>query len=102
MLAYADLSLMVKAGVQWGFRRRGAGAGYRGHHRDYLPSIMTFELPGCFGDDGGHGSNVAGWKHRDLRRGRRRVVVHSPTPSARRTTSATPQGRPPGQWYSRS
>ncbi len=60
MLAFADLSLMVKAGVQWGLF---GGAlellGTRRHHETYLPAVMSFELPGCFAmTETGHGSDV--------------------------------------------
>jgi len=52
MLAYADLSLMVKAGVQWGlFGGAVQALGTEVHHRRYLPAIMSFELPGCFAND---------------------------------------------------
>src|SRR4051812_14345839 len=60
MLAFGDLSLMVKAGVQWGLF---AGAvqllGTRRHHDRYLRDIMSFDLPGCFAmTETGHGSDV--------------------------------------------
>lgn len=60
MLAFADLSLMVKAGVQWGLF---GGAlellGTRRHHETYLRDVMSFDLPGCFAmTETGHGSDV--------------------------------------------
>jgi len=60
MLAHADLSLMVKAGVQWGLF---GGAvhllGTKAHHDAYLRDISTYELPGCFAmTETGHGSDV--------------------------------------------
>ncbi|RBY84115.1 acyl-CoA dehydrogenase [Blastococcus sp. TF02A-30] len=60
MLAFADLSLMVKAGVQWGLF---GGAlellGTRRHHERYLRDVMSFDLPGCFAmTETGHGSDV--------------------------------------------
>ncbi|MDT7601841.1 MAG: acyl-CoA oxidase [Pseudonocardiales bacterium] len=87
MLAYADLSLMVKAGVQWGlFGGAVQALGTDVHHRRYLPAIISFELPGCFAmTETGHGSNVAAVETTatyDVAAGE--FVVHSPTPSARK------------------
>ncbi len=60
MLAYGDLSIMVKAGVQWGlFGGAVQLLGTERHHAEYLPTIMSFELPGCFAmTETGHGSDV--------------------------------------------
>ncbi|ASR37995.1 acyl-CoA oxidase [Prauserella marina] len=60
MLGFGDLSLMVKAGVQWGlFGGAVQLLGTREHHDRYLPSIMSLELPGCFAmTESGHGSDV--------------------------------------------
>ncbi|MCZ2846486.1 acyl-CoA dehydrogenase family protein [Modestobacter sp. VKM Ac-2978] len=60
MLAYADLSLMVKAGVQWGlFGGAVQALGTKRQHDRYLPDIMSFALPGCFAmTETGHGSDV--------------------------------------------
>ncbi|MCF6509138.1 acyl-CoA oxidase [Blastococcus sp. MG754426] len=60
MLAFVDLSLMVKAGVQWGlFGGAVQLLGTRRHHEAYLPGIMSFDLPGCFAmTETGHGSDV--------------------------------------------
>ncbi|MGY2002762.1 acyl-CoA dehydrogenase family protein [Blastococcus sp. SYSU DS1024] len=60
MLAFVDLSLMVKAGVQWGlFGGAVQLLGTRRHHEDYLRDIMSFDLPGCFAmTETGHGSDV--------------------------------------------
>ncbi|TFV87266.1 acyl-CoA oxidase [Blastococcus sp. CT_GayMR20] len=60
MLAFGDLSLMVKAGVQWGLF---GGAlqllGSQRQHDKYLRDVMTFDLPGCFAmTETGHGSDV--------------------------------------------
>jgi acyl-CoA oxidase len=60
MLAFGDLSLMVKAGVQWGLF---GGAlqllGNRRQHDKYLRDVMSFDLPGCFAmTETGHGSDV--------------------------------------------
>jgi acyl-CoA oxidase len=60
MLAFADLSLMVKAGVQWGlFGGAVQLLGTERHHAAYLRDIASFELPGCFAmTETGHGSDV--------------------------------------------
>ena len=60
MLAFADLSLMVKAGVQWGlFGGAVQALGTKRQHDAYLPAIMSFDLPGCFAmTETGHGSDV--------------------------------------------
>jgi acyl-CoA oxidase len=60
MLAHGDLSLMVKAGVQWGlFGGAVQALGTKAHHDEFLPDIMSFALPGCFAmTETGHGSDV--------------------------------------------
>ena len=60
MLGLVDLSLMVKAGVQWGlFGGALQALGTAKHHERYLPGMMTLELPGCFAmTETGHGSDV--------------------------------------------
>lgn len=60
MLGLADLTLMVKAGVQWGlFGGAVQLLGTTRHHDRYLRDIMTFALPGCFAmTETGHGSDV--------------------------------------------
>jgi acyl-CoA oxidase len=60
LLGYGDLSLMVKAGVQWGlFGGAVQMLGTRRHHERYLPDIMSMALPGCFAmTESGHGSDV--------------------------------------------
>jgi acyl-CoA oxidase len=59
-LALADLSLLVKCGVQFGlFGGAVHHLGTRRHHERYLASIASFELPGAFAmSESGHGSNV--------------------------------------------
>lgn len=56
-----DLSLAVKAGVQFGlFGGSVLNLGTERHHREYLPAIGSMELPGCFAmTETSHGSNVA-------------------------------------------
>ncbi len=60
MLGYADLSLMVKAGVQWGlFGGAVSALGTEEHHRAYLPGAMDLTLLGAFAmTESGHGSDV--------------------------------------------
>jgi acyl-CoA oxidase len=60
MLGLVDLSLMVKAGVQWGlFGAAIQALGTERHHQRYLPAMMTLDLPGCFAmTETGHGSDV--------------------------------------------
>lgn len=59
-LGLADLSAMVKAGVQWGlFGGAVELLGTERHHQRYLPSIMDLRLLGCFAmTETGHGSDV--------------------------------------------
>ncbi len=60
LLGYGDLSLMVKAGVQWGlFGGAVQMLGTERHHERYLRDIMSLALPGCFAmTEAGHGSDV--------------------------------------------
>ncbi|RKS04619.1 acyl-coenzyme A oxidase [Nocardiopsis sp. Huas11] len=55
-----DLSLMVKVGVQWGlFGGAIRALGTEPHHAEYLPGVMSVDLPGCFAmTETGHGSDV--------------------------------------------
>jgi acyl-CoA oxidase len=61
MLAFGDLSLLVKAGVQWGlFGGAVLHLGTERHHRAYLAAIQSLDLLGCFAmTESGHGSDVA-------------------------------------------
>ena len=60
MLAQIDLSLMVKAGVQWGlFGGAVTALGTQHHHDLYLRDIISADLLGCFAmTETGHGSDV--------------------------------------------
>ena len=60
MLAFADLSLQVKAGVQWGlFGGAILHLGTEHHHESMLPGVLSLEIPGCFAmTETGHGSDV--------------------------------------------
>ncbi|MGQ0562503.1 MAG: acyl-CoA dehydrogenase family protein [Gemmatimonadota bacterium] len=84
-LAYHDLSLLVKFGVQFGlFGGSILQLGTRTHHDKYLRAAATLELPGCFAmTETGHGSNV-----RDIETvasydiGTREFVIDTPGRSA--------------------
>ncbi|MFD3546731.1 acyl-CoA dehydrogenase [Streptomyces sp. NPDC058655] len=59
-LAFGDLSVLVKVGVQFGlFGGAILHLGTGRHHDAYLPDLITGELMGCFAmTETGHGSNV--------------------------------------------
>jgi acyl-CoA oxidase len=85
MLGLGDLSLMVKAGVQWGlFGGAVQLLGTHRHHERYLRRIKNLDLLGCFAmTEHGHGSDV-----QHLRTSatydpdNREFVVHSPDAGA--------------------
>ena len=60
MLGHGDLSLLVKAGVQWGlFGGALQNLGTKRHHDRYLRATMDGTLLGCFAmTETGHGSDV--------------------------------------------
>lgn len=60
ILAYHDISTLIKFGVQFGlFGGSIAGLGTEKHFTKYLPQTGSLELPGCFAmTENGHGSNV--------------------------------------------
>src|SRR6201998_3236090 len=87
MLAMSDLSLMVKAGVQWGlFGGAVENLGTERHHEAYVKKTINLELRGCFAmTETGHGSDVQALEttatyHADAEE----FIVHSPTPTARK------------------
>jgi acyl-CoA oxidase len=87
MLGFGDLSLMVKAGVQWGlFGGAVQLLGTHPHHERYLPGIMDLSLPGCFAmTETGHGSDVQHLRTTatyDPATGE--FDVHTPDPGARK------------------
>ncbi|GAA3338343.1 acyl-CoA dehydrogenase [Curtobacterium pusillum] len=59
-LATADPSMQIKAGVQWGlFGSAVHHLGTERNHREFLPGIVSFDVPGCFAmTETGHGSDV--------------------------------------------
>src|SRR5215218_3201504 len=59
-MAFGDLSLLVKLGVQFGlFGGAVQHLGTAKHHERYLQDIAELKLPGCFAmTEEGHGSNV--------------------------------------------
>ncbi|MFD6128001.1 acyl-CoA dehydrogenase family protein [Streptomyces diastaticus] len=59
-LAFGDLSVLVKVGVQFGlFGGAILQLGTERHHDAYLPDLVTGKLMGCFAmTETGHGSNV--------------------------------------------
>jgi acyl-CoA oxidase len=61
MLAMGDLSLLVKAGVQWGlFGGAILHLGTERHHAAYLADVVKLDVLGCFAmTETGHGSDVA-------------------------------------------
>jgi acyl-CoA oxidase len=87
-MAFGDLSLLVKLGVQFGlFGGAVQHLGTERHHERYLQDIAELELPGCFAmTEEGHGSNV-----QDLRTtatydaAAGEFVVHTPENSAHKT-----------------
>jgi acyl-CoA oxidase len=87
MLAHTDLSLLVKAGVQWGlFGGAVTHLGTERHHRDLLPQIISAQLPGCFAmTETGHGSDVMSLGTTATHdRATDELVVHTPSVSARK------------------
>ncbi|NDZ93577.1 acyl-CoA oxidase [Streptomyces sp. SID6673] len=87
MLGYADLSLMVKAGVQWGlFGGAVENLGTARHHDRYVTDIINLDLLGCFAmTETGHGSNVQALETTaTYDAATEEFVIDSPTPSARK------------------
>jgi len=87
MLAMSDLSLMVKAGVQWGlFGGAIDNLGTERHHEAYVRKAIDLDLVGCFGmTETGHGSDVQALETTatyDPATGE--FVIDSPTPTSRK------------------
>ena len=59
MLGHADLSLMVKAGVQWGLFGGAVGNLGTERHQDLVRDLINLDALGCFAmTERGHGSDV--------------------------------------------
>src|ERR1700739_3849678 len=87
MLAMSDLSLMVKAGVQWGlFGGAVENLGTERHHEPYVKKIISLELLGCFAmTETGHGSDVQSLETTATYDAETEEFVgHSETPTARK------------------
>jgi acyl-CoA oxidase len=87
MLGFGDLSLLVKAGVQWGlFGGAVQVLGTSRHHDRYLRQIMDGELLGCFAmTETGHGSDVQHLRTTaTFDPATREFVIHTPDPGARK------------------
>ncbi|WP_375497985.1 acyl-CoA dehydrogenase [uncultured Jatrophihabitans sp.] len=87
MLAMGDLSLLVKAGVQWGlFGGAILHLGTEEHHERYLADLMTLRTLGCFAmTESGHGSDVASLRTTaTYDPAAEEFVVHTPEPLARK------------------
>ncbi len=87
MLAMSDLSLMVKAGVQWGlFGGAVENLGTERHHEAYVKKIIDLEMLGCFAmTETGHGSDVQSLETTaTYDADTEEFVVHSETPTARK------------------
>lgn len=85
MLGHLDLSVMVKAGVQWGlFGGAIANLGNAETREKYLPGVMSLDLLGCFAmTEIGQGSDVQNLETTaTFDRDTGEFVVHSPTASS--------------------
>ncbi|NLU84128.1 acyl-CoA dehydrogenase [Rhodococcus sp. HNM0569] len=86
-LATSDLSLMVKAGVQWGlFGGAIENLGTQRHHEAYVKRTIDLDLLGCFAmTETGHGSDVQALETTaTYDPATEEFVIHSPTPSSRK------------------
>ncbi|MFP3961543.1 acyl-CoA dehydrogenase [Actinomadura fulvescens] len=85
MLGLGDLSLLVKAGVQWGlFGGAIQALGTERHHRRHLKAVMDLELLGCFAmTESGHGSDVARLRTTATYEAGE-FVIHTPVENARK------------------
>lgn len=86
MLAMSDLSLMVKAGVQWGLFGGAVENLGTERHASYVKDIITLDLLGCFAmTETGHGSDVQSLETTatyDVET--EEFVINSPTPTSRK------------------
>lgn len=84
-LAYHDLSLTIKFGVQFGLWGGAVyNLGTKKHHDAYLKDTGTLDLPGCFAmTETGHGSNVRGLETTAVYDpDTKELIVHSPSIAA--------------------
>ena len=84
-LAYGDLSLLIKFGVQFGlFGGSVYNLGTEKHHRKYIEALGKADLLGCFAmTETGHGSNVRGLETTAIyNHEKTTIVVNSPTHQA--------------------
>jgi acyl-CoA oxidase len=105
MLAMSDLSLMVKAGVQWGlFGGAIENLGTERHHKAYVQKIIDLDLLGCFAmTETGHGSDVPSLETTaTYDASTQEFVIDSPPRTARKATSAEPRKRQGWQPFSRN
>lgn len=87
MLAMSDLSLMVKAGVQWGlFGGAIENLGTERHHEAYMRRLIDLDLLGCFAmTETGHGSDVQSLETTaTYDPDTQEFVIHSPTATSRK------------------
>ncbi len=85
-LGYGDLSLMVKAGVQWGlFGGAIENLGTDVHHEQYVRGLIDLDILGCFAmTETGHGSNVQSLET---------TATYDPATEEFEITSPTPSSR---------
>ena len=83
MLGHSDLSLFVKAGVQWGLFGGAVSLLGTSRHDDLVPRIISGELQGCFAmTETGHGSDVQSLlTTATFDPATDEIVVHSPVPA---------------------
>ena len=87
MLGHGDLSVMVKAGVQFGlFGGALSNLGTERHHEKYLHDALRLELPGAYAmTETGHGSDVQSLLTTATHDPETdELVIHSPSPAARK------------------